>query len=61
MLTYASEACKQINRDRKKMRIFERRVYRGIVGPTYDKEKENWRIVTLRRQTTYIYVSQPFK
>jgi hypothetical protein len=24
----------------------ERKVYRGILGPIYDSEKENWRILT---------------
>ena len=28
------------------MNIFERKVYRGILGPVYDNEKENWRILT---------------
>ena len=26
--------------------IFERKVYRRILGPVYDNEKENWRILT---------------
>jgi hypothetical protein len=26
--------------------IFERKVYRIILGPVYDSEKENWRILT---------------
>jgi hypothetical protein len=34
------------NRDRKKLNIFERKVYRRILGPVYDKEQENWRILT---------------
>jgi len=25
---------------------FERKVYRKILGPVYDNEKENWRILT---------------
>ena len=33
-------------RDRKQLNIFERKVYRGILGPVYDNEKENWRILT---------------
>ena len=33
-------------RDRKKLNIFERKVYRRILGPVYDNEKENWRILT---------------
>jgi hypothetical protein len=28
-------------RDRKQMKIFERQLYRIILGPGYDKEKEN--------------------
>jgi hypothetical protein len=26
--------------------VFERKVYRKILGPVYDNEKENWRILT---------------
>jgi len=26
--------------------IFERKVYRRILGPVYDNKKENWRILT---------------
>jgi hypothetical protein len=26
--------------------IFEMKVYRRILGPVHDKEKENWRILT---------------
>jgi len=26
--------------------VFERKVYRRILGPVYDNEKENWRILT---------------
>jgi hypothetical protein len=26
--------------------MFQRKVYRRILGPVYDKEKENWRILT---------------
>jgi hypothetical protein len=28
------------------LNIFERKVYRGILGPVYDKKKENWRLLT---------------
>jgi hypothetical protein len=28
------------------MNIFERKVYRRYLGPVYDSEKENWRILT---------------
>jgi hypothetical protein len=34
------------NRDRKQLNIFERKVYRRILGPVYDSGKENWRILT---------------
>jgi hypothetical protein len=28
------------------MNIFERKVFRTILGPVYDNKKENWRILT---------------
>jgi len=28
------------------MKLFERKVYRRILDPVYDNEKENWRILT---------------
>jgi len=43
-LTYASENWTLTKRDRKQFNIFERKVYRRILGPVYDIEKENWRI-----------------
>jgi hypothetical protein len=45
-LTYASETWILKKRDRKQMNIFERKVYKRILGPVYEKEKENWRILT---------------
>jgi len=45
-LTYASETWTLRKRDRKQLNIFERKVYRRILGPVYDNEKENWRILT---------------
>jgi hypothetical protein len=36
----------ETKRDRKQMNIFERKVYRRNLGPVYDSEKENWRILT---------------
>jgi hypothetical protein len=45
-LTYASETWTVTKRDRKQLNIFERKVYRRILGPVYDNEKENWRILT---------------
>jgi hypothetical protein len=32
-------------RDRKQLNIFERRVYRRILGPVYGNEKENYAIM----------------
>jgi hypothetical protein len=45
-LTYASETSTLTKRDRKQLNIFERKVYRRILGPVYDNGKENWRILT---------------
>ena len=36
----------QLKRDRKQLKIFERKLYRRILGPLYDNEKENLRILT---------------
>ena len=44
-------------RDRKQLNIFERKVYRGILGPVYDNEKENWRILT--NKEIYAMVKKP--
>ena len=46
MLTYASETWALTKIDRKQLNIFERKVYRRILGPVYGNEKENWRILT---------------
>jgi hypothetical protein len=45
-LIYASETWKLAKRSRKQMNIFERKVYRRILGPVYDNENKNWRILT---------------
>jgi hypothetical protein len=45
-LTYASETWILTKRDRKQLNIFERKVYRSILGPLNDNEKENRRILT---------------
>jgi hypothetical protein len=45
MLTYASETWALTKRDRKQLNVFERKMYRRILGPVYDNEKENWRIL----------------
>jgi hypothetical protein len=42
----ATESLEQTNRDRNQMNIFEKKVYRRILGQVYDNEKENWRILT---------------
>ena len=57
MLTYASETWTLTKRDRKKLNIFERKVYRRILGPVYDNEKENWRILT--NKEIYASVKKP--
>jgi hypothetical protein len=46
VLTYASETWTLTKRDRKQLNVFERKVYRKILGPVYDNEKENCRILT---------------
>ena len=45
-VTCTSETSTLTKRDRKQLNIFERKVYRRILGPVYDNEKENWRILT---------------
>jgi hypothetical protein len=44
-------------RDGKQLNIFERKVYRKILGPVYDNEKENWRILT--NKEIYANVKKP--
>ena len=39
------------------MNIFERKVYRRVLGPVYDNEKENWRILT--NKEIYASVKKP--
>ena len=53
-LTYAPETWMLTNRDRKQIKIFERKLHRRILGPVYDNEKESWRILTLWCLTMYI-------
>ena len=43
--------------DHKKPNIFERKVYRSILGPVYDNEKENWMILT--NKGIYASVKKP--
>jgi hypothetical protein len=56
-LTYASETLTLAKTDRKQLNIFERNVYRRILGTEYDNEKENWRILT--NKVIYAIVKKP--
>jgi hypothetical protein len=56
-LTYASETWILTERDRKQINFFERKVYRRILGPVYDNEEENWRILT--NKDMYAVVKKP--
>jgi hypothetical protein len=59
MLTYATEASTLTKRDtsRKQLNIFERKVYRIILGLVYVNTKENWRILT--NKEIYAIVKKP--
>jgi len=57
MLTYASETWTLTKREREQLNVFERKVYRRILGPVYDNEKENWRILT--NKEIYASVKKP--
>jgi hypothetical protein len=48
-LSYASESSTLTKRDRKQLNIFERKMYRRILGPVYDNAKENWMILTNKK------------
>jgi hypothetical protein len=48
-LTYASETWILTKRDRKQINIFERKLYRIILSPVYENEKENWRILNKKK------------
>jgi len=39
------------------LNVFERKEYRRILGPLYDNEKENWRILTNKEM--YARVKKP--
>jgi len=56
-LTYSLETWTLTKRDRKQLNIFERKVYRRILGPVYDNEKENWSIIT--NKEIYAGVKKP--
>jgi len=57
VLTYASETWTLTKRDRKQLNDLERKVYRRLLGPVYDNEKENWRILT--NKEIYASVKKP--
>jgi len=44
-------------RYRQQIKMFERKVYRRVLGPVYDNEKENWR--TLTNKEIYAMVKKP--
>ena len=54
---YTSETWTLTKRDRKQLNIFEGKVYRRILGPVYENEKENWRILT--NKEIYASVKKP--
>jgi hypothetical protein len=56
-LTGASENWTVIKRGRKQLNVFERKVYRRILGPVYGNGKENWRILTDKEM--YAVVKNP--
>ena len=43
----------------KQMNIFERKVYRRILGPVHDNKNENWRILT--NKEIYARIKKPTK
>ena len=56
-LTCASEIWILTKRDTKQINIFERKVYRRILGPVYENEKLKWRILT--HKEIYAMVKKP--
>jgi hypothetical protein len=42
------------------MNIFERKVYRRILGPIYDNKNENWRILTNKGIYLSVVVLNPY-
>jgi len=57
MLAHESETGTLTKSDRKQLNIFERKVYGRILGPVYDSEKGNWRILTNKEM--YARVKKP--
>jgi hypothetical protein len=56
-LTYTSETSTLTKRDRKQLKMFERKVYRRILGLVCDNEKENWKI--LNNKEIYAIIKNP--
>jgi hypothetical protein len=56
-VAYASEIWVLTQRDGRQINIFERKVYRKILGPVYDNAKENGRI--LANKEIYAMVKKP--
>jgi hypothetical protein len=54
---YTSETWTLTKRDRNQLNVFERKVYRRILGPVYQNEKENWKILT--NKEIYAMVKEP--
>jgi len=54
-LIYAPDSWVLTERHGKQINVFERKVYRRILGPVYYTEKENWRILSNEE----IYANQP--
>jgi hypothetical protein len=57
MLIYALENSTLTKRERKQLKIFERKVCRRILGPVYDNKKEDWRILT--NKEIYVFLKIP--
>jgi hypothetical protein len=53
-LIYASETWTLAKKGTEQINIFERKVYWRILGPAYDNEKENWRILTKKEIYTMV-------
>jgi hypothetical protein len=53
-LTYTSETSTLTKSVREQLNIFERKVYRRILGPVYGNERENWRILTNKEIYTIV-------
>jgi hypothetical protein len=56
-LTYASQTSTVTKTDRNQLKIFEKNVYRRILGPVHDDEKQNWRILFSNK--IYAFVKKP--